>query len=194
MKVRNVNWARHSVVGLGAILLAACSGQQSAPSQVAAAPAAPAIAPVRELPVSLNAVMVGMVDNASDPLFEVGNAVREGGAGKAPKTDDDWRNVEYHAYEMIVSGRIMQIPGTGPKDKEWTSDPAWKSYADVLTDVGFQMLQKAQAKSTDGFAELGDKLVDACESCHKVFKPSIPTMRIMHKPDPDVNLLEKKKN
>ena len=192
MKISNMNPVRHAVVSLGVVLLAACSGQESAPSQPAAAAPEPAPAAVRELPVSLNAVMVGMVDNASDPLFEVGNAVREGGSGKAPKTDDDWRNVEYHAYEMIVSGRIMQIPGTGPKDKEWTSDPNWKSFADALTDVGFQMLQKAQAKSTDGFAELGDALVDACEGCHKVFKPSIPTMRIMHKPDPDVVLTEKK--
>jgi hypothetical protein len=119
--------------------------------------------------------------------------VREGGSGKAPKTDDDWLNVEYHAYEMIVSGRIMQIPGTGPKDKEWTSDPNWKSFADAITDIGFQMLQKAQAKSTDGFVELGDALVDACEGCHKVFKPSIPTMRILHKPDTEVEATVKEK-
>ena len=183
MKTSNMNRARHAVVSLGAVFLAACSGQQSAPSQPAAAAPEPAPAPVRELPVSLNAVMVGMVDNASDPLFEVGNALREGGSGKAPKTDDDWRNVEYHAYEMVVSGRIMQIPGTGPMDKEWTSNPSWKSFADALTDVGMQLLAKAQAKSTDGFVELGDKLVDNCEGCHKVFKPAIPTMRILHKPD-----------
>lgn len=186
MKISNLNRARHTVVSLSAALLVACSGQQPEPSQTAAAAPEPAPAPVRELPVSLNAVMVGMVDNASDPLFAVGNAVREGGSGKPPKTDDDWLNVEYHAYQMIVGGRIMQIPGTGPKDKEWTSDPNWKSFADATTDVGFQMLQKAQAKSTDGFAELGDALVDACEGCHKVFKPSIPTMRIMHKPDTEV--------
>jgi len=185
MKIGNLNRARHVVVTLGVVFLAACSGQQSPPSQPVAAAPEPAPASVRELPVSLNAVMVGMVDNASDPLFEVGNALRVGGFGKTPKTDDDWRNVEYHAYEMIVSGRIIQIPGTGPMDKEWTSDPRWKSFADALTDVGFQMLQKAQAKSTDGFVELGDSLIEACEGCHKVFKPSIPTMHIMHKPDPE---------
>lgn len=135
-----------------------------------------------ELPVSLNAIMVGMIDHASDPLFAVGNATRTDHPDNAPKSDDDWRQVEYHAYQMIVSGRIIQLPGTGPMDKQWTSDPRWKPFADALTDIGSQMLQKAQAKTTDGFEELGDKLVEACEGCHKAFKPDIPTMRIMHAP------------
>jgi hypothetical protein len=181
---------RQVAIGFGIAFLAACSSQQSAPSGEAPAPApAPAPAataspatPIQELPVSLNAVMVGMVNNVTKELFAVGNAIREGGSGKPPKTDADWREVEYHAYQLIVAGRIIQVPGTGPRDREWTANPAWKPFADALTDLGNQMLQKAQAKTTDGFVELNDRLIDNCEGCHRVFKPDIPTMRILAAP------------
>jgi hypothetical protein len=168
--------------GIAALSLVGCAKPPAETKPPDAAAAAAAAIAAMQLPVSLNAVMVGVVDHASDPLFDVGNATRTNQPEKTPKTDADWRQVEYHAYQMIVSGRIMQIPGTGPMDKQWTSDPRWKPFADAVTDVGSQMLQKAQAKTTDGFEELGDKLVDACEGCHKVFKPEIPTMRIMHAP------------
>jgi hypothetical protein len=127
--------------------------------------------------------MVGGIDHASDPLFNVGNAVF--GTGKVPKTDAEWREVEYHAYQMVILGKIIQLPGTGPKDVEWTSRPEWKGYAESLTGVGMEMLAKAQAKDAKGFDELSAKLVDVCEACHKAFKPDIPTMKIMHKPDSD---------
>lgn len=168
-----------SVAAGVAILLVVGCGRQPVPSGPVPTPT-PA-SPVAELPVSLNALMVGLVDHASDPLFAVGNAIRNEHPEKSPKTDADWLDVEYHAYQMIVSGRIMQIPGTGPMDRQWTADPRWKPMADALTDVGSQMLQKAQAKNPEGFAELGDSLVEACEGCHRAFKPELPTMRILHK-------------
>lgn len=169
-----------SHAALAALLLAACS---AAPPPAPAAPPAPpaAAAPALTLPISLNALMVGAVDHASDPLFAVGNAIE--GIGKPPKTDDDWRNVEYHAYQMIAYGKLIQIPGTGPMDAEWTSKPEWKSYSEQLTGVGMDMLAKAQAKDARAFDELGNKLIDVCEGCHKVYKPDIPTMKILHKPD-----------
>ena len=45
------------------------------------------------------------------------------------------------------------------------------------------MLKLAEAKDSTGFDVLGDKLVTASEACHQAFKPDIPTMKIMHKPD-----------
>jgi hypothetical protein len=172
-------------------LLGACTNSSNPPAEQApaaageASVASTAAAPLT-LPISLNAIMVGAIDHASDPLFSVGNALY--GTGKLPKTDNDWLEVKYHAYQMIMLGKVIQLPGTGPRDVEWTSSPEWKGYSEVLSSVGMDMLKLAEAKDSAGFDVLGGKLVDACESCHRAFKPEIPTMKIMHKPDTTENL------
>ena len=174
-----INLHRASIAAtVTTLVLGACTNSPNPANQAAVAPPAPA--PLT-LPISLNAVMVGAIDHASDPLFGVGNALF--GSGKLPKSDDDWREVQYHAYQMILLGKVIQIPGTGPRDVEWTSKPEWKGYSETLSSVGMDMLKLAEAKDSTGFDVLGDKLVTACEACHQAFKPDIPTMKIMHKPD-----------
>lgn len=163
---------------VGAASLAACSPPASEP-QTTATPA-PAAAPPLRHPTSLNAIMVGAVDHASDPLFEVGNAVM--GSGKLPTTDDDWLEVKYHAWQMVALGTAIQIPGTGPKDVEWTSKPTWRTWSEQLSAIGLEMVQMVEKKDTQGFVGAGDRLVAVCEGCHKEFKPEIPTMNILHRP------------
>ena len=162
----------------GAVSLVACSPPASGP-QTASTPA-PAAAPSLRHPISLNAIMVGAVDHASDPLFEVGNAVM--GSGKLPASADDWLNVQYHAWQMVALGTAIQVPGTGPKDVEWTSTPSWKTWSEQISAIGMEILQLVEKKDTAGFVGAGDRLVAACEGCHKEFKPDIPTMNILHRP------------
>lgn len=159
------------------LALAACSqgAPEAAKAPVEVAPVA-APAPAVTLPVSLNAVMVGLIDHSSDPIFDIGN-------GKTPKTDDQWRDVEYHAYQMAVGGKLIQLAGTGPKDAGWVAQAEWKKQADALSAVGMEALKLAQAKDPKGFLEVGNRLVDTCNGCHREFKPEIPTMGILHKPD-----------
>jgi hypothetical protein len=165
-----------AALAMSALLLAACSG----PAKPSVATSTPAGVSALTLPVSINAVMVSGIDHASDPLFGVGNALF--GSGRLPSSDDDWREVEYHAYQMVILGKVIQLPGTGPRDAEWTANPQWKGFAEALSSVGMDMLKKAEAKDPQGFDELGNNLVDVCEACHKAFKPDIPTMKIFHKP------------
>lgn len=167
-----------------ALALAACSAQSPAPGATgaasatsAAASSAPATPPLT-LPISLNAVMVGAIDHASDPLFGVGNAMF--GSGKLPKTDADWREVQYHAYQMILLGKVIQLPGTGPRDAEWAANAQFKAFADSLSAVGMDMLALTETKDAKGFEAAGNKLIEICESCHQAFKPEIPTMKIYH--------------
>jgi hypothetical protein len=166
-----------TALATSALLLAACSG----PAKPPAAISTPAPTLALTLPISINAVMVGGIDHASDPLFGVGNALF--GSGRLPSSDDDWREVQYHAYQMAILGKVIQLPGTGPRDAEWTANPQWKGFADSLSNVAMEILKKAEAKDAQGFDELGNKLVDVCEACHQAFKPEIPTMKIFHKPE-----------
>jgi hypothetical protein len=177
-----------SIALIGVLALGACSQPTGAPKATgdapptAAAPAAAAGAKASEytLPISLNAVMVSAVDYASDGLFDVGNAVMN--QGKLPSSDAEWRQVQYHAYQMVLMGKVIQMPGTGPRDVEWTSAPTWKTWAESLGSVGKEMLGLVEARNASGFVDAGNRLVAVCEGCHKEFKPDIPTMKIFHKP------------
>jgi hypothetical protein len=159
-----------------ALFIATLAATAIAGCQPASGPASQTASPAPTLPVSLNAVMVGQVDHASDAIFNVGNGV-------VPKNDDEWREVEYHSWQMVVAGKAIQLVGTGPNDAGWVQNPTWKEFADKLSAVGVEAVRLAEAKNAAGFEAVGNKLVDTCNGCHEVFKPEIPSMGIMHKPD-----------
>lgn len=135
---------------------------------------------VPSLPITLNEMMVGEVDLAADVLWAVGN-------GDTPKNDRDWHQVRNHAYQLVVAGAAIQLPTTGTFDAEWKTDPQWREYADDLTAIGQDAVALAEAReATEGWFELGSRLVDNCEGCHAVFKPDIPSQGVFHEPfDPD---------
>ena len=87
--------ALRSVLGILVLTSLATGCGTSAPRPVEkAAPAA--TAPLTAKPeVSINAIMVALVDHAGHNLWAVE------GAGKAPKTDADWAGVEEHAIQII---------------------------------------------------------------------------------------------
>ena len=140
----------------------------SAPPPVAAAP------PPITLPVSINAVMVALVDQASEPLWL--------DAYEPPTTDARWRDAEYNAYQMAVSGKLIQLAGTGPNDAAWVADPEWKVVADEMSAAGMDALAATKAKDVALLNTAGDRLVASCETCHKKFKPDLTSMGIYKTP------------
>lgn len=152
--------------------LAACTPAK-APETTAATAPAPAAAPIT-LPVSINEVMVALVDHASEPLWQ--------DSYQAPTTDDRWLEVQYNAYQMAIAGKLIQLPGQGPNDSEWVADPDWIIKANEMSAAGMQALEAAKAKDVDALNTAGDRLVEACESCHKKFKPALPSMGVYKSP------------
>lgn len=127
------------------------------------------------LPVSINATMVALVDHASEPLWL--------DAYQPPTTDDRWREAEYNAYQLAVSGKLIQLAGTGPNDSDWVQDPDWIRLANELSGAGMDALAAAQARNVDAINLAGDRLVAACEDCHKQFKPGLTSMGIYKSPN-----------
>ncbi len=159
------------IITLGAASMFACSPAKpvaaAQPAFVESTPTAVAT-PALKLPVSLNAVMVSLVDHASEPLWL--------DAYDPPSTQVRWREAEYNAYQMAVSGKLIQLPGAGPNDADWVSDPEWKTFADEMSAAGMDALQAAQIKNVQALNDAGDRLVASCESCHKKFKPGLTSM------------------
>jgi hypothetical protein len=119
------------------------------------------------LPVSLNEVMVALVNNAADPIWQA--------AWRHPETDETWRALERNAYQLEIAGSLLSVPGTGPLDEAWTSDPKWKYFSERLEEVGGNARVAIQNRDLDTIKLAGDDLVEICEGCHIDFKPAEPT-------------------
>lgn len=155
--------------------LAAC-----APAGENVPPAAAAAGPVKatreiSLPVSINAVMVTLVDHASEPIWH--------DAYVPPTTDAGWRDAEHHAFQAAISGKVIQLPGTGPNDANWVTNADWIRMSDEMSNAGMDALAAVKARNIDQLTAAGDRLVASCESCHQAFKPDLPTMGIYKSPD-----------
>ncbi|WAT18590.1 hypothetical protein OZN62_03140 [Aurantiacibacter sp. MUD11] len=152
--------------------LASCN-QAEAPVEPADAASG---ASLTALPVSTNAVMVGLVDNSADYLWAIGN-------GDMPQDEKDWDLVRSATYDMILGGQVMKVPGTGEFDQQWTAEANWQEMSDQLTEIGQDALPLAEAQSTDeeAWRAIGDRLVQNCLACHEAFKPEIPSEGILHR-------------
>lgn len=170
----------HALRLFGSALVAAASLAACTPSETATAPAAPAPEPVKvsreiSLPVSLNAVMVALVDHASEPIWL--------DAYNPPTTDAGWREAEHHAYQAAISGKTIQLAGTGPNDADWVADTEWIRMADEMSNAGMDALSAVKSRNIDQLTAAGDRLVASCNACHVAFKPDLPSMGIYKSPD-----------
>jgi hypothetical protein len=182
------NFLKLSVCGVGWVLLSACSTASDAalPSTVEAVSrsfaeaASPSSAPVEAAPgtvtpeVSINAVMVALIDHAGHSLWDVERT------GKAPTTDEDWQVLEEHAIQIAASGPAITAGGSGPTDAAWVKSPSWHTYAQDMTNAGTDAMKAARNRDFAALVEANGRLVESCEQCHKAFKPELPSEGISH--------------
>lgn len=154
-----------------AFLLAACSAPAPTPAETPQPAAAPA-APVLESPVSINAEMVALIDHAGHELWDVEQA--------GPKAKIDWVSVEHHAIQLAAAGALIKAAGTGANDRDWVKAASWQKSAQALSDAGVAARKAAQDKNREALVAANGQLVESCESCHKEFKPALPSEGITH--------------
>ena len=156
-----------------AFLAAACDETLEQVPQPAKEPepavtvAAPQPTAVTRLPVSLNAVMVAMVNQAADPIWVA--------AWRSPESEADWRELERRAVQLELSGALLSVPGTGPLDDKWTSNSQWQNWAGQLQSTGEDAVAAVKARDLQAISAVGDAVVEICEGCHMDFKLALPT-------------------
>jgi len=159
---------------LGACLAVGCSAPAEparSPAQVASpATSAPAVVSA----VSLNAEMVRVVDHAAHQLW---NAEK---SDMTPKTDADWDNIIEHATQVAAAGALIRLEGTGPNDRTFVQQPDWHNFATAVSTAGLMALKAGEAKNKEALLTANSQLVEACEGCHKRFKPALPSEGITH--------------
>jgi hypothetical protein len=75
---------------------------------------------------------------------------------------------------------LVSVPGAGARDAAWVSSPGWQKWARALSDGGLAAMKASQAKNLEQLIAANGQLVDACEGCHKEFKPELPSEGIVH--------------
>lgn len=160
------------ILALASVFLAGCRepANQRSPGPSSAGPAPMAV----KSPVSINAEMVRIVDHAGHQLW---NAERE---GMSPKTDADWENVVEHATQIAAAGALIRLEGSGVNDRTFVEQPDWQKFAAAVSDAGMAALKAAEVKNQDALVAANGRLVEACEGCHKRFKPALPSEGITH--------------
>ena len=164
------------------LLSTACSSAPETETTTTSAPepgtvsgAAVGGAPGRVAPgVSVNAIMVGLVDHAAHNLWEV---ERE---GRAPRSEADWETVAEHAVQVAAAGPAITAGGTGATDGVWADSAAWRTHAQQMSDAGVAAFNAARAQNFEALIKANGELVQSCESCHKEFKPELPSEGIVH--------------
>ena len=164
---------RTLVTTLGALLVMGCA-ESKTPAPVVEPGPVPTVAAqtvprqtVMRLPVSLNTVMVAIINQAADPLWVA--------AWRGPETEADWRELERRAVQLKLGGTLLTVPGTGPLDIAWTGSEGWQNWSTQLSRVGANAVAAVQARDIERISAVGDDLVEVCEGCHIEFKLGFPT-------------------
>ena len=158
--------------GVSVLFVYGCGRNE--PQQAVQQAPAPAVKPA----VSINAVMVALVDHAGHVVWDAEQPAR------APKTDADWAELEHHAIQLAASGPLIALGGTGQADPGWAQSPDWQKYSQELTNAGLVVLAAVRSKNQENLVKANGQLVEVCESCHKEFKPESAYRR--HRPYPSV--------
>ena len=146
-----------------AILTSACGGGSTPATSTAPAPS-----PYQPV-VSLNQIMVSIVDPHSHEIWDA-----TGDPGKAPATDEDWRNMRHAAITLAAGGNLTMMSGNGPKDQVWRQQKDWNQLSQALSDAGLAAAAAVQDRNLNKLSRAGDQLVNACLNCHREYKLEIP--------------------
>jgi hypothetical protein len=151
-----------------------CASEPELPAE--APPAAETTGPSFgiEPQVSINAVMVGLVDHSAHHIWDLGRD------GAAPQNDRDWQEVEHHAIQLAAGSSWIATGGAGEPDAGWVRQVTWKGYAANVNQGAVEAYEAAKARDLDAVLAAGDRIIEACEGCHQEFKPDLPTEGIVH--------------
>ncbi len=127
------------------------------------------------LPVSINALMVTMIDHSAHYIWDYGSL-------EEMMLEDEWLAVEYYAIQLAAAGPLITLGGTGSADNGWVQSPSWLAHSMDMTNAAMKALNAARLQDKALLQTAGDELLDSCLGCHRNFKPEVPTEGMTHDP------------
>ncbi len=127
------------------------------------------------MPVSVNALMVTMIDHSAHYIWDYA-------ALQDMMLEEEWLAVDYYSIQLAAPGPLMTLGGTGELDNTWALSPQWLGYAMDMTNAAMKSLNAASLQDKALLETAGDELLDSCLACHQAFKPEVPTEGVIHDP------------
>jgi hypothetical protein len=139
---------------------------------------------------SVKELMESIVDPSADVLW---NAVRtvldkEGVHESFPKTPEEWLDVRHAAVRIIEGTNLLRMPGRDAAPAGAKSETPgveleppeisalirknrkrFDAFARALQVLGVEALRAADTKNVDLLSDVGGRMEEVCESCHKTF-------------------------
>jgi hypothetical protein len=109
--------------------------------------------------VPLNVLMEATVTPASYAIFDAAvytNGVLE----SAPRTDEEWEQVEHGALTLAESANLLLLPGRAMAGEDWTR------WTHALSDAAMAAARAAESKDIDAIMDAGGRVYDTCQGCH----------------------------
>jgi hypothetical protein len=140
--------------------------------------------------LSIKDLMESIIDPSADTLWgAVGTVIdNEGVHETLPKTQEEWFDVRRAAVRMIEGANLLMMPereaapaGAKSEAPGVELEPAqitalikrkrksFNAFAKELQVVGLEALQASDAKNVALLMEIGARIENVCESCHKTF-------------------------
>ena len=134
--------------------------------------------------------MESIIDPSADVLWgAVGTVMDKQGIKElSPKTQEEWLNLRRAAVRIIEGSNLLLMPGREAAPAGTKSEvpgvelePAqmtalikkkrksFDAFAKALQELGLEALRASDTKNTDALIEIGGRMEDVCESCHKTF-------------------------
>ena len=195
---RQIAAALSSGILCSAVLFIASSPLAIAQQKTAKAPATPATLGAgsgkttrdRQVYSSIKDLMESIIDPSADILWgAVGTVVDEEGVHESlPKTPEEWLDLRRAAVRIIEGSNLLMMPGreaapAGTKSEvpgvelepaEITAlikkkRKSFDAFAKALRVLGLEALRATEAKNAALLMDVGGRMQDLCESCHKTF-------------------------
>jgi hypothetical protein len=140
--------------------------------------------------LTIKDLMESIIDPSADVIWGAVGTVadKQGVRDLSPKTPQDWLQVRRAALRLIEGGNLLtmrgreaapagvksEAPGVELEPVEITAlitkeREGFDAFAMALQAVGVEALQAIEAKNTDLLIEVGGRMEEVCESCHKTF-------------------------
>ena len=103
------------------------------------------------LRVPIKGVMAGVVDFSAHGVFTT--AISE-----MPLTEGDWLAAGLASINLIGSATLITLPGTGPHDAEWVSDPDYRHWAEAMQSASISAGAATLRKDRAGFLAAANRI------------------------------------
>jgi hypothetical protein len=140
--------------------------------------------------LTIRDLMDSIVDPSADAIWNAVGTVadKQGVKDMAPKTPEEWADVRRAAVRLIEGGNLLMMPGREAAPAGFKSEApgveleppeitalikkkrkSFDAFARALQALGSEALRASEAKNAELLIEIGGRMEEVCESCHKTF-------------------------